>query len=320
MSTLKRPGSPEPDALFLPSSTSFSAESIINTDPWIPYPVTRNPFLAQGPFHLRAGRSLRCITRRKRGMTPEDQKDAKYRDMRLKNNEAAKRSREKRKLSDLMRDGQLLALSDENARLRAQVLSLQYCSGLRASGRQGSVQSPVSFLFQRPMVAMGDCGSHRGSSSAARQQDSDQFGALSRRFGPSQSVNEPKSSHVHGTQRLFPPPPPPLGAHSHAAMLEGRRWPDPEQYPVSGIQPGAFLSPPHEPVFSSPVSTGWLPPYHPAVLPNPLLLPWKPPHVTPPVQHTYPSLYTQEEPDRLFGLDAPSHLSHPDMTLSPRGP
>ncbi|XP_041913419.1 nuclear factor interleukin-3-regulated protein [Alosa sapidissima] len=63
--------------------------------------------------------------RRKREMTPASKKDALYWDKRRKNNEAAKRSREKRRLNDMMLEGQLLALSEENAQLRAEVFSLQ---------------------------------------------------------------------------------------------------------------------------------------------------------------------------------------------------
>ncbi|XP_063056274.1 proline-rich protein 36 [Engraulis encrasicolus] len=62
--------------------------------------------------------------RRKREMTPASKKDAAYWDKRRKNNEAAKRSREKRRLNDLMMEGQLLALSKENTQLRAEVFSL----------------------------------------------------------------------------------------------------------------------------------------------------------------------------------------------------
>ncbi|KAM9761529.1 uncharacterized protein ACNS7B_003914 [Menidia menidia] len=64
-------------------------------------------------------------TRRKREMTPANRKDAVYWDRRRKNNEAARRSREKRRLNDLLLEGQMLAVSEENAHLRAQMLELQ---------------------------------------------------------------------------------------------------------------------------------------------------------------------------------------------------
>lgn len=103
-------------------------------DPGLLLPVSRSSLLARRLLRLRACSSHITIpvTRRKREMIPANKKDATYWDKRHKNNEAAKRSREKRRLNDLMLEGQLLALSDENAQLRAQVLSLQYHSSLSA--------------------------------------------------------------------------------------------------------------------------------------------------------------------------------------------
>ncbi|MBN3303158.1 NFIL3 protein, partial [Amia calva] len=75
-------------------------------------------------------RQLSLGTRRKREFTPDEKKDASYWDKRRKNNEAAKRSREKRRINDFVLESRLLALSEENARLRAELLALQYRFGL----------------------------------------------------------------------------------------------------------------------------------------------------------------------------------------------
>lgn len=96
-------------------------------------PGHRNSALPLIQPSLRAQRLLRLssrrpVTRRKREMVPPEKKDSAYMSKRLKNNEAAKRSREKRKIKDLLLEGQLLALSDENAHLRDQVLRLRYLS------------------------------------------------------------------------------------------------------------------------------------------------------------------------------------------------
>lgn len=56
--------------------------------------------------------------RRKREFIPEDRKDATYWEKRRKNNEAAKRSREKRRANDYLLERRLLALSKENSRLQ----------------------------------------------------------------------------------------------------------------------------------------------------------------------------------------------------------
>ncbi|XP_059399636.1 uncharacterized protein LOC132131589 [Carassius carassius] len=97
--------------------------------------------LAQRLFHLQSYHNpLLPNRRRKREMTPTEKKDASYWVKRKKNNEAAKRSREKRRLNDFMLEGQLLALSEENAQLRAEVLSLQYHMG---TGRGLDVNHPT---------------------------------------------------------------------------------------------------------------------------------------------------------------------------------
>lgn len=96
--------------------------------------------LSRHMLRLRPFRSqLMPSPRRKREMTPASKKDALYWDKRRKNNEAAKRSREKRRLSDMMLESQLLALSEENAQLRAEVFSLQCHTHL---GREPELAHP----------------------------------------------------------------------------------------------------------------------------------------------------------------------------------
>ncbi|XP_024909947.1 uncharacterized protein LOC112486771 [Cynoglossus semilaevis] len=59
--------------------------------------------------------------RRKRKFIPEENKDATYWEKRRKNNEAAKRSREKRRMSDYVLETHFMALKEENARLMAEL-------------------------------------------------------------------------------------------------------------------------------------------------------------------------------------------------------
>ncbi|KAM9745248.1 nuclear factor, interleukin 3 regulated, member 6 [Menidia menidia] len=68
--------------------------------------------------------------RRKREFIPQDKKDEGYWDKRRKNNEAAKRSREKRRVNDMVLESRVLALLEENARLRAELLALKFRFGL----------------------------------------------------------------------------------------------------------------------------------------------------------------------------------------------
>lgn len=90
------------------------------------HPDIRPSLRAQCLLSLSSSR--RPVTRHKRQMVPPEKKDAAYLSKRLKNNEAARRSREKRRMKDLLLEGQLLTLSDENAHLRDQVIRLRYLS------------------------------------------------------------------------------------------------------------------------------------------------------------------------------------------------
>lgn len=98
-----------------PDSPKFAAV-------WLPFASVVNLLC------IRDGSSHRPVTRRKREMIPPDKKDAAYRDKRLKNNELAERSRERRGMKDLILQGRLLDLSEENAQLRAQELRLRCLS------------------------------------------------------------------------------------------------------------------------------------------------------------------------------------------------
>ncbi|KAG7239039.1 hypothetical protein INR49_030304 [Caranx melampygus] len=68
--------------------------------------------------------------RRKREFIPEEKKDALYWEKRRKNNEAAKRSREKRRMNDYVLESHLMALKEENARLSAELMAIKLHFGL----------------------------------------------------------------------------------------------------------------------------------------------------------------------------------------------
>ncbi|XP_068608719.1 nuclear factor interleukin-3-regulated protein [Brachionichthys hirsutus] len=68
--------------------------------------------------------------RRKREFIPEEKKDTHYWERRRKNNEAAKRSRERRRFNDVVLENKVMALEDENASLKAELLSLKLQFGL----------------------------------------------------------------------------------------------------------------------------------------------------------------------------------------------
>ncbi|XP_078280202.1 nuclear factor interleukin-3-regulated protein-like [Rhinoraja longicauda] len=131
-----------------------------------------------GPKH--GGFRGRLNSRRKREFMPEERKDASYWEKRRKNNEAAKRSREKRRVHDLVLERKMLVLSDENACLRAELLTLKVRHGLITSSvyaqeaqildsymqkhlaRQRSMEMdpPILEVDALPFIRDGICNSH----------------------------------------------------------------------------------------------------------------------------------------------------------------
>lgn len=69
-------------------------------------------------------------SRRKREFISDEKKDASYWEKRRKNNEAAKRSREKRRLNDMVLENRVIALNEENVRLKTELLQLKLRFGL----------------------------------------------------------------------------------------------------------------------------------------------------------------------------------------------
>ncbi|KAJ8338713.1 hypothetical protein SKAU_G00354990 [Synaphobranchus kaupii] len=100
-----------------------------------------------GPFKVK---SSTC--RRKREFIPDEKKDNLYWERRRKNNEAAKRSREKRRINDMVLENKLMALGEENATLKAELLSLKLKFGLVSSATYAqevqNISSCTAALYQ----------------------------------------------------------------------------------------------------------------------------------------------------------------------------
>lgn len=82
--------------------------------------------------------------RRKREFISDEKKDASYWEKRRKNNEAAKRSREKRRLNDMVLENRVIALNDENVRLKAELLQLKMRFGLISTASFGEKSQQLS--------------------------------------------------------------------------------------------------------------------------------------------------------------------------------
>lgn len=79
---------------------------------------------------IQAANSNVLCTRKQREFIPDSRKDDTYWDRRRKNNEAAKRSREKRRISDLLLETRVLELTRENALLHAELYAIKEEFGL----------------------------------------------------------------------------------------------------------------------------------------------------------------------------------------------
>uniref|UniRef100_A0A3B5M8T1 Nuclear factor, interleukin 3 regulated, member 5 n=1 Tax=Xiphophorus couchianus TaxID=32473 RepID=A0A3B5M8T1_9TELE len=76
------------------------------------------------------GSKSTVTSRRKREFISDEKKDASYWEKRRKNNEAAKRSREKRRINDMVLENRVMALNEENVRLKTELLQLKLRFGL----------------------------------------------------------------------------------------------------------------------------------------------------------------------------------------------
>ncbi|XP_062388096.1 nuclear factor, interleukin 3 regulated, member 2 [Sardina pilchardus] len=109
----------------------------------------------------RSGKSKPNMScRRKREFISEEKKDASYWEKRRKNNEAAKRSREKRRLNDMVLENRVIALNEENMRLKTELLQLKLRFGLI------STASYVEKSQQMANSAVANASSSSSSSSA----------------------------------------------------------------------------------------------------------------------------------------------------------
>ncbi|KAG7498772.1 hypothetical protein JOB18_020604 [Solea senegalensis] len=103
--------------------------------------------------------------RRKREFIPDEKKDNLYWERRRKNNEAAKRSREKRRINDMVLENKLMALGEENASLKAELLSLKLKFGLVSSAAYAREAQELSSsaavnLYQELVPPSPDQGSY----------------------------------------------------------------------------------------------------------------------------------------------------------------
>lgn len=105
----------------------------MEVDAFSPYSASLpSPGSESGARGSRQGKGAKpnVTSRRKREFISDEKKDASYWEKRRKNNEAAKRSREKRRLNDMVLENRVMALNEENVRLKTELLQLKLRFGL----------------------------------------------------------------------------------------------------------------------------------------------------------------------------------------------
>ncbi|KAM7418618.1 hypothetical protein PAMA_015972 [Pampus argenteus] len=116
-------------SIHLPSTSNKNAMEVDSFSPYsgsIPSPPEGGARVSRSS----KGSKTSVASRRKREFISDEKKDDSYWEKRRKNNEAAKRSREKRRLNDMVLENRVMALNEENVRLKTELLQLKLRFGL----------------------------------------------------------------------------------------------------------------------------------------------------------------------------------------------
>lgn len=169
--------------------------------------------------------------RRKREFISDEKKDASYWEKRRKNNEAAKRSREKRRLNDMVLENRVIALNDENVRLKTELLQLKLRFGLI---------STASYIEKSQQIGGGNNtgnGGSSSSSSSANQYYSSGYSSSSQVMITSDSSETEQSGRSEGHRQLVKYSP----RGSLSDMSDGSSRDSPEPIPFEIKQEGDRL-------------------------------------------------------------------------------
>ncbi|XP_041100153.1 uncharacterized protein LOC121312353 [Polyodon spathula] len=142
--------------------------------------------------------------RRKREFISDEKKDASYWEKRHKNNEAAKRSREKRRLNDAVLEKRVLALNEENVGLKTELLQLKLRFGLISTSSYVEKSQQLSACSVNRYFASRGCSS---GSQVALQSDSSEAEQSSQggghtplaKYSPRGSLSDMSDSSCRGS-------------------------------------------------------------------------------------------------------------------------
>lgn len=209
------------------SINSSVDQSLDNAESFSDYNTLPSPESDSRPVRLVKSKSnMSC--RRKREFISDEKKDASYWEKRRKNNEAAKRSREKRRLNDMVLENRVIALNDENVRLKTELLQLKLRFGLI---------SAASYMEKSQQIGGTVSGSSGGSSTSSSHFYPSGYSSSSQVMMNSDSSETEQSSRGEGRAQLVKYSP--RGSLSDMSDGSSRDSPEPMSYDIK--QEGAGL-------------------------------------------------------------------------------
>jgi len=182
------------------------------------------------PYSPGFGRKDIFSQRKQREFIPENKKDDSYWDRRKRNNEAAKRSREKRRLNDMLLETRVIELSKDNHILKAQLNAIFEKYGIKGEnmvsmdqvmstmpsndqvlqftkkrlgplpGLRESSPSPLSFSSLGLPVSINNNNNNGGNNNSPNSVD------LNRSCSPDREVSPGRSSYHGGSRSPAPGP------------------------------------------------------------------------------------------------------------------
>uniref|UniRef100_A0A668AJA2 Nuclear factor, interleukin 3 regulated, member 5 n=1 Tax=Myripristis murdjan TaxID=586833 RepID=A0A668AJA2_9TELE len=231
------------ESLHLPSTSNKNAlevDTYSNFSESLPSPPPDG-----GP---RVGRQTKgtkpnMTSRRKREFISDEKKDASYWEKRRKNNEAAKRSREKRRLNDMVLENRVMALNEENVRLKTELLQLKLRFGLISTASYMEKSQQIS-NGAAAVNASSNGSSTNGTPNCNPYLSSSGYSSTSQVMLNSDSSETEQSSR--GERHVMLPKYSPRGSLSDMSDGSSRDSPEPVSYDIkrepSGMEVGRLES------------------------------------------------------------------------------
>uniref|UniRef100_A0A8C7ZYB4 Nuclear factor, interleukin 3 regulated, member 5 n=1 Tax=Oryzias sinensis TaxID=183150 RepID=A0A8C7ZYB4_9TELE len=203
-----------------------STNNSIKADTFSPYSSGLSSPVPEGRGGRQSKSSKPTMTsRRKREFISDEKKDASYWEKRRKNNEAAKRSREKRRINDMVLENRVLALNEENVRLKTELLQLKLRFGLISAASYMEKSQQIS-----SSAAEGSNSSANGTPNGSAYLSSSGYSSASQVMLNSDSSETEQSSRGECPAALHKYSP--LGSMSDMSDGSSRDSPDPISYNI----------------------------------------------------------------------------------------